>query len=45
MENWGLITYREIAILIDEKQSSAARKQRVAETVHYGIVAVVADMK
>eukprot|EP00698_Gefionella_okellyi_P014605 TRINITY_DN4053_c0_g1_i1.p1 TRINITY_DN4053_c0_g1~~TRINITY_DN4053_c0_g1_i1.p1 ORF type:complete len:874 (+),score=242.11 TRINITY_DN4053_c0_g1_i1:78-2624(+) len=33
MENWGLITYREIAILIDEQKSAIARKIRVAETV------------
>ncbi len=31
MENWGLITYRETALLIDEKNSSAAARQRVAE--------------
>lgn len=33
MENWGLITYREIALLVDEKQTPAARRMRVAETV------------
>lgn len=33
MENWGLITYREIAILIDEKNSSIVQKQRVAYVV------------
>lgn len=33
MENWGLITYREIALLVDERQTPAARKARVAETV------------
>lgn len=33
MENWGLITYRETALLIDETTSSLAQKQRVAEVV------------
>ena len=33
MENWGAITYREIALLVDEKQSSAATRQRVATIV------------
>lgn len=30
MENWGAVTYRETAILIDPEQSSAATRQRVA---------------
>lgn len=30
MENWGAITYRETALLIDEENSSTANKQRVA---------------
>lgn len=33
MENWGCITYREIALLIDPEHSSAAVKQRCAKTV------------
>ena len=33
MENWGLITYRETALLIDEKNSSVTNKQRVAYVV------------
>ena len=33
MENWGLITYRETALLVDEKESSAASRQRVAIVV------------
>ena len=33
MENWGLVTYRENALLIDEANSSIASKQRVAEVV------------
>jgi len=35
MENWGLITYRETALLIDAKNSSAAMRQRVAEVVDH----------
>jgi puromycin-sensitive aminopeptidase len=30
MENWGAITYRETALLIDENHSSISNKQRVA---------------
>ncbi len=30
MENWGAVTYRESALLIDEKQSSLSSKQWVA---------------
>lgn len=33
MENWGLITYRETALLIDPENSSSAAKQRVAIVV------------
>ena len=33
MENWGAITYRETALLVDEKNSSAGTRQRVAEVV------------
>ncbi len=33
MENWGVITYRENALLIDPVKSSTAAKQRVAEVV------------
>mmetsp|Transcript_19389 Transcript_19389/g.33317 ORF Transcript_19389/g.33317 Transcript_19389/m.33317 type:complete len:873 (+) Transcript_19389:55-2673(+) len=33
MENWGCVTFREIAVLIDPVNSSAAMKQRVAEVV------------
>ncbi len=35
MENWGLVTYRETALLIDPKQSSAAARQRVAEVIDH----------
>tara|TARA_Y100001968_G_C19420868_1_gene751679 strand:- start:426 stop:2426 length:2001 start_codon:yes stop_codon:yes gene_type:complete len=33
MENWGAITYREVALLFDEKNSAPATKQRIAEIV------------
>ncbi|KAM3957251.1 aminopeptidase N [Aphomia sociella] len=33
MENWGLITYRETALLYDERQSSFLNKERVAEVI------------
>ena len=31
MENYGLVTYRETALLFDEKHSAAANKQRVGD--------------
>lgn len=30
MEHWGLITFREVNLLYDERISSAANKQRVS---------------
>ncbi|MEE2884427.1 MAG: M1 family metallopeptidase [Chloroflexota bacterium] len=33
MENWGAITYRENALLVDPENSSAATKQRVATII------------
>ncbi|XP_063629693.1 aminopeptidase N-like isoform X1 [Cydia splendana] len=33
MENWGLITYRETALLYDKEQSSFLNKERVAEVI------------
>jgi len=35
MENWGLITYRVVDLLLDEKVSGAATKERVAEVVQH----------
>ncbi|MBI4463376.1 MAG: M1 family metallopeptidase [Acidobacteria bacterium] len=35
MENWGLVTYRETALLVDPKNSAAAARQRVAEVVDH----------
>ncbi|GMI84345.1 AMINOPEPTIDASE M1, aminopeptidase M1 [Hibiscus trionum] len=33
MENYGLVTYRETALLLDDRHSAAANKQRVATVV------------
>jgi puromycin-sensitive aminopeptidase len=35
MENWGAITYRETALLVDPNISSAATRQRVAEVISH----------
>eukprot|EP00897_Mesotaenium_endlicherianum_P006584 jgi/Mesen1/5954/ME000301S05083 len=35
MENWGLITFRETALLVDGPNASAATRQRVAEVVSH----------
>ncbi|KAL3958106.1 hypothetical protein ACCO45_008684 [Purpureocillium lilacinum] len=35
MENWGLITYRVVDLLLDEKTSGAATKERLAEVVQH----------
>lgn len=35
MENWGLITYRVVDVMFDEKTSGAATKERVAEVVQH----------
>lgn len=35
MENWGLVTYRVVDLLFDEKASGAATKERVAEVVQH----------
>lgn len=35
MENWGLITYRETAMLYEPGVSSAGNKQRVAVVVSH----------
>jgi len=37
MENWGAITYRETALLIDHKNSSIASKQYVANVISHEI--------
>ena len=33
MENWGLVTYREVDMLVDLKTASSRQLQRVAEVV------------
>jgi len=33
MENWGLVTYRQVDLLIDENQASSQQKQRVCSVV------------
>lgn len=33
MENWGLVTYREVDLLIDQKTASGQQKQRVGTVV------------
>jgi len=33
MENWGLITYRESALFVDENNTRLSSKQRIAETI------------
>ena len=35
MENWGLITYRETAILYDPESSSSSEKQWVAVVISH----------
>jgi aminopeptidase 2 len=35
MENWGLVTYRSVDLLLDESTSGARTKQRVAEVVQH----------
>lgn len=37
MENWGLVTYRETALLVDPQNSSLQSKQRVAIVVGHEI--------
>ena len=35
MENWGLITYRIVDLLFDQKNAAASTKERVAEVVQH----------
>ena len=35
MENWGLVTYRVVDVMFDEKTSGALTRQRVAEVVQH----------
>jgi hypothetical protein len=36
MENWGLVTYREVDLLIDPTKASSNQKQRVCTVVTHG---------
>lgn len=38
MENWGLVTFREVTMLHDEKISAPLNKQRVASIIAHEIV-------
>ena len=38
MENWGLVTYRTVALLFDEKTSSTRSKQQIAYIVGHGFL-------
>lgn len=33
MENWGAVTFREVLLFVDEKETSLAAKKRVAEVI------------
>ena len=35
MENWGLVTYRTVALMFDPETSGASQKERVAEVVQH----------
>lgn len=37
MENWGLVTFRETALLFNDNENSASNKQRVATVVSHEI--------
>lgn len=41
MENWGLITYRETALLYDPKFSSNSNKERVATIIAHELAHMV----
>lgn len=38
MENWGLVTFREVTMLHDEKVSAPLNKQRVSTIIAHEIV-------
>ncbi len=41
MENWGLITYRETALLYDEAFSSNSNKERIATIIGHELAHMV----
>lgn len=41
MENWGLITYRETALLYDQNFSSNSNKERVATIIAHELAHMV----
>lgn len=41
MENWGLITYRETALLYDKEFSSNGNKERVATIISHELAHMV----
>lgn len=41
MENWGLITYRETALLFDPKTSANGNKQRIVTVVAHELAHMV----
>lgn len=41
MENWGLITYRETALLYDSNFSSNSNKERVATIIAHELAHMV----
>ena len=41
MENWGLITYRETALLYDPKMSSNGNKERIATIIAHELAHMV----
>lgn len=43
MENYGLVTYRETALLYDDKHSAAANKQRVSSVLLYSQTQLESD--
>ena len=45
MENWGLVCFRDTALLLDQNSSSAAAFQAVAETVSHELAHQVSSPK
>ena len=45
MENWGLITYRETALLYDPKFSSNSNKERIAAIISHELAHMVRPWK